>query len=595
MRPLPSCLAEARRLLASGGGACVAIALTAATLAAQSGSSTTQQPASPQPQPASPQQQPPIFRAGVDLLSVDVTALDNNGRQVVDLTPADFVVEVDGDPRKVATAEFVRLADPFRIVGAPRKVAAAPDETYFSSNQKGAPSGRLILILVDQGNIRTGSARPSMQSAKKFVDALEPEDRVAVVAVPSPGEMVDVTVDHDKVRESLLRIVGAQQTLRTRFNISITEAIAVYMRSDAQLAAEVILRECGQAGAAADLERCEREVEQDASEIVNDVRHRTQNSISGIRATLKALGNIEGPKAVIVISEGLILDGPTSDVDDLAAVAADSRASLDVLLLDVPQFDATQDRRPTTPRQDRELAVTGLETLAGASRGSLYRINTSAEFAFNRISLALDGHYLLGVESRPKDRDGKRHNISVKSTRRGVTIRSRRSFLTSVSAKATTPVDAVTRALRSPLPINDLPLRVSTWVYKEPGRPQLRVMVAAEVERLADQSLDYTAGLMLVNRDNRGLLPPVGLKKLTAKEGDPGTAVYAGSLTVDPGTYRLHLALADSEGRVGSVTRAVDAWAMDPSALSVGDLILGALAPDTPAALSPAIEPYVNT
>jgi hypothetical protein len=120
-------------------------------------------------------------------------------------------------------------------------------------------------------------------------------------------------------------------------------------------------------------------------------------------------------------------------------------------------------------------------------------------------------------------------------------------------------------------------------------------MVAAEVERLADQSLDYTTGLLLVNRNNRGLLPPVELKQLMAKDGDPGTAVYAGSLTVDPGTYQLHVALADSEGRVGSVTRSVDAWAMDPSALSVGDLILGGLAADTPAALSPAIEPYIHT
>ncbi len=588
MRPLPACFAGARRLFASEGAASVVIAfMTAAALSAQSGSAPAQ------PAPAQPQTQ--VFRAGVDLLSVDVTALDNNGRQVADLTPADFVVEVDGDARKVATAEFIRLIDPFRIVGAPRKVAAPVDETFFTSNQKGAPSGRLILILVDQGNIRTGSARPSMQSAKKFVDALEPEDRVAVVAIPSPGELVDFTDDHDKVREALLRITGAQQALRTRFNISITEAMAVYMRSDAQMATEVVLRECGQAGSAADLERCEREVEQDAAEIVNDVRRRTQDSISGIRATLRALANIEGPKSVIVISEGLILDGPTSDVDDLASVAADSRASMDVLLLDVPQFDASQDRRPTTPRQDRELAVTGLETLAGASRGSLYRINTSADFAFDRISRALDGHYLLGVESRPKDRDGKRHNISVKTTRRGVTIRSRRSFLTSVSAKATTPVDAVTRALRSPLPINDLPIRVSTWVYKEPGNARLRVLVATEVERLVDQSLDYTTGLLLVNRANRGMLPPVELKKLVAKDGDPGTAVHAGSLTVDPGTYRLHVAIADSEGRVGSVTRTVEAWAMDPSSLSVGDLLLGGLSSTGPAALSPAVEPYINT
>ena len=98
--------------------------------------------------------------------------------------------------------------------------------------------------------------------------------------------------------------------------------------------------------------------------------------------------------------------------------------------------------------------------LAGASRGSLYRINVSADFAFDRISRSLDGYYLLGVESRPDDRNGRRHRIGVKSPRRGVSIRSRRSFLTSMSAKATTPADAVTRAIRSPLPINDLPLKI---------------------------------------------------------------------------------------------------------------------------------------
>ncbi|MGH9201529.1 MAG: VWA domain-containing protein, partial [Vicinamibacterales bacterium] len=538
MRPLP---------------ASVAIAfITAVALSAQSGSA-------PAPQEPPVQPQTPVFRAGVDLLSVDVTALDSNGRQVTDLTPNDFIVEVDGDVRKVATAEYVRLVDPFRIVGAPRKVAAPVDETFFSSNQKGAPVGRLILILVDQGNIRTGSARSSMMSAKRFVDALEPEDRIAVVSVPAPGELVDFTVDHDKVREALLRITGTQQNLRTRFNISIAEAFSVYMRSDAQMAAEVVLRECGQAGSAADLERCEREVEQDAAEIVNDIRHRTQDSISGMRATLRSLAAIEGPKSVIVISEGLILDGPTSDVDDLASVAADARVSLDVLLLDVPRFDASQDRRPTTPREDRDLQVTGLESLAGASRGSLHRVNTTAEYAFDRISRSLDGHYLLGVEARPRDRDGKRHQVSVKTTRKGVTIRSRRSFLATLSAKSANPADAVSRALRSPLPINDLPIRVSTWVYKEPGSVRLRILIAAEVERLADQSLDYTAGLILVNRNNRGMAPPVELRKLVAKEGDPATAVYAGALTADPGAYRLYIAMADSEGRVGSVTRTVEA------------------------------------
>ena len=560
-----------------------AVLLSAVTLAAQA----PQAPAAPQP--------PQVFRAGVEILTVDVTAIDNKtGRQVTDLTATDFVVEVDGNPRQVATTEYVRSVDPLRVVGAPRKVAAKPDETFFSSNAKGAPSGRLIVILVDQGNIRSGAARPVMNSAKKFVDTLEPEDRVAVIAVPGPGELVDFTTDHDKVREALLRIVGQSSALKVRFNISITEAMALYVRSDIRLAAEVILRECGQAIAAAEAERCEREVEQDAAEIINDIRHRTQESVAGMREVLKSIGNIEGPKSVILISEGLIFEGLGSETDELASIAADSRASLDILLLDVPRFDASQTVRPTTPREDRDLQVAGLEMLAGASRGTVYRINTTAEFAFDRISRAIDGFYLLGVESRPEDRNGRRHRISVKAGRKGVTIRSRRSFLASVSGKATTPVDAVTRALKSPLPINDLPIKVATWTYKEPGTSKVRVLVTAEVERLAEQPLEYTAGMLLIDRNGRGLMPETKSRTLTIKDGDPGTAVYTGMLSVDPGSYRLGLAMSDSEGRVGSVSRGITAFQMSGAELSMGDLLLGTVTSADRASLAPAIEPAIS-
>ncbi len=534
-----------------------------------------------------------MFRAGVELISVDITALDNNGRQVTDLTAAEFEVEVDGNRRQVSTVEYIRSADPLRVIGAPHKVVV-PDETFSSSNAKGAPRGRLIVLLIDQGNIRSGAARSSMTSAKKFVDTLTPEDRVAVIAVPGPGELVDFTTDHDKVREALLRVVGTADSLKSRFNLSVTEAMALYLHSDAQRAAEVILRECAGAGAMVELERCERQVEQDAAEIANEIRRRTQDSVHGMRAVLDSLAGLEGPKSVILISEGLIFEGLGSETDELASIAADSRATLDVLLLDVPQFDASQSRRPTTPREDRDLQVTGLEMLAGAARGSLYRINVTADFAFDRISRSLDGYYLLGVESRPDDRNGRRHRIGVKATRRGVSIRSRRSFLTAISAKATTPADAVSRAIRSPLPINDLPMKIATWTYKEPASSKVRVLIAAEVERLAGQVLDYTVGMAIVNKQGRGVAPPVEPKKLVEKAGDPGTAVFSGMLMVDPGQYKIILAMADSEGRVGSVTRAVTAFQMDGPGISMGDLLLGGYAGGAKAALEPAIEPAVS-
>ena len=547
---------------------------------------SAQAPQAPQAPPA------PIFRAGVELVSVDVTALDGNGRQVTDLAAGDFQIEIDGDKRQVSTVEYIRSADPLRQIGAPHKVVVA-DETYSTSNAKGAPRGRLIVLLIDQGNIRTGAARSVMVSAKKFIDTLTPDDRVSVVAIPGPGELVEFTTDHDKVREALLRIVGTADAVRSRFNLSITEAMAIYMRSDSQRAAEVVLRECGTL-AGIDLDKCEREVDQDAAEIANEIRHSTEASLHGMRAVLTGLAGIEGPKSVILMSEGLIFEGLGGETDELAGIAADSQASLDVLLLDVPRFDASTSTRPTTPREDREMQTSGLEMLAGASRGELYRINTSAEFAFDRIARSLDGYYLLGVESRAEDRNGRRHRLGVKSLRRGVSIRSRRSFLTTMSAKATTPKDAVTRAIRSLLPINDLPLKVATWIYKQPGGTKVRVLVAAEVERLAGQSLDYTVGMAILNKDGRGYAQPIEMKQLIPKSGDEGTALFSGMLAVDPGQYRVIVSMADSEGRVGSVSRAVTAFQLDGAGIGIGDLLVGSFDGGMQAMLQPTIEPTVS-
>ncbi len=181
---------------------------------------------------------------------------------------------------------------------------------------------------------------------------------------------------------------------------------------------------------AADLERCERDVEQEAGEIVGDQRQQTDRSVAAMRAVLKSLGALEGPKSVILVSEGLVLEGLGGEVDDLATVAADVRASLDVLLLDVPMLrrlaGAAADHRPRRPAAVQE---EGLEMLAGMARGTLHRVVADGEFAFRRIELALSGYYLLGVEPAPNDRDGKRHRIEVKTARRGVSLQSRRAFL----------------------------------------------------------------------------------------------------------------------------------------------------------------------
>jgi VWFA-related protein len=546
-------------------------------------------------QTPAPQTKQPVFRTGVDLLTVDATVVDRDGRQVTDLTPAEFIVEVDGRPRTVVSAEYLKLEDDRPEIVGQRRVAAPPpaENPFFSTNARALAPGRIILLLVDEGNIRLGMGRDVMRSAAKFVDGLSPNDRVAVAAIPR-GAVVDFTSDHERVREALLTTVGRASPFKGRFFMSLSEAIAAYEHSDATLRNQLFMRECAAVlSNPVELTRCEIEVEQEAGEFVHHQRQQTAASLHGMREVLRSLAALDGPKSVILISEGLVLEGLGGEVDEIAATAADVRASLDVMLLDVPAVDVTQAQRPTTPREDRDRQVTGLEMIAGLSRGALHRVFSSSDPAFTRIMRAMAGHYLIGVEAQASDRDGRRHRISVKTSRRGVTLFSRRGFLASTSPTATSPADAVARALRAPLTMNDVPMRLSTWTYKEPGGAKVRLLITAELERTVDQPLDYTAGLLLVDRNNRAVASNVELRPLDHDPAVPSVAVFARSLVVDPGTYLLRFAAADSEGRLGSVERKVEAWDMTGGTMTVGDLLVGP-APEAGATVTPAIEPLVG-
>jgi len=565
------------------------VALANAALAAQ-----TPTPQAPQ-QPPPPK--PPVFRAGVDLLTVDATVVDKEGRQVTDLKPAEFEVEVDGDTRPVVSAEYVKLVDDTpRPVGAKPAAApvAAPDEAFFSTNDRGLMQGRSILLLVDQGNIRVGQGRFMMRSAVKFVDGLAPADRVAMVAIPQ-GALVDFTTEHEKVREALLATVGLAIPYKGRYHISLSEAIATVEHSDVNMRNALILRECGSALLTnIEAARCEIEVEQEAAEIVNHQRQQTQASLRGMREVLRSLGALDGPKTVILISEGLVLEGLGSDAEEIAAIASDVRASLDVMLLDVPAVDVTESQRPTTPREDRDRQVMGLEMLAGSARGTLHRVITSGDNAFVRVMRAITGYYLIGVEAQPRDRDGRRHRIRVKTNRRGVTIYSRRGFLATTSAEVASPDEAVRRALRSPLTLTEVPMRLSTWTYKEPGASRVRLLVTAEIERGVDQPLTYTTGIAFVDRNNKARTPTVEERTLRASENDPGVALYVGSVVLDPGNYMLRVAVADSEKRVGSIERRITVYDMGGANLTVGDLMVAQVPNDAKQSISPSIEPLVK-
>ena len=144
-------------------------------------------------------------------------------------------------------------------------------------------------------------------------------------------------------------------------------------------------------------EQCERDVLSESSNMVRSVRQNTTDSLRGLYNLLLALSVIEGPKTLILMSEGLVLDTP-SELDNIIRAAAYARVTINVLLMDVPRDDITVGQLGPTVTEDRDMQVSGLADLAAGSRGSLYNIVGTGETIFDRLAGDMLAYYMLGVE-----------------------------------------------------------------------------------------------------------------------------------------------------------------------------------------------------
>jgi len=370
--------------------------------------------------PASEPVQGLTFRTGVDLIAVDVAVVDNRGRPIDDLHAADFTVKVDGEARRVVSAELVKFE-----ADTTKKPVDDKTETFFTSNLT-APAGRQIVLAIDQINIRPGTIRAVMSAAQRFIDKLSPLDQIAFIAYPEPGPRVGFTSDHLKLKLAMESLIGhGVRSDPTRFNIGVAEAMQITDRRDQVTLTNVTTRECRRrvSGSTA-LDQCQREIIDEASQVAHRARQDADQSLRGLQQMLEQLAFLDGPKSMILLSEGMAIDG-LNELDEVVRLAAVARVSLNVLVLDGERGDVSVAQESPTPFDDRQIQMSGLQNLATMTRGSLYHVAGTGETIFDRLASEISAYYLLGVEPADEDRDGKPHPIKVKVKRRGVEVLSR--------------------------------------------------------------------------------------------------------------------------------------------------------------------------
>lgn len=527
-------------------------ALAAATLAAQ-------------------QPQIPVFRSGVEVTSLDVGVVDDRGRPVTTLTPADFTVQIDGEARRVVSADWVSLVTP-------AKPDAKPAPPGFSSNEH-STGGRLILIVVDQPNIRFGGGIAIRSAVNGFIDHLQPSDRVAIAGLgPGGPPSTPFTNDRQRLQETIAKMVGTRNTTTgaSSFTITLSEALAI-KRGEPGLLQRIIARECDGVPPGPQLQLCESVVEQEAETVAVQSTNDADMTIASLRALIDALKTIDAPKTIVLVTEGFVVADRLNDVQRLGLQAAEARTSIYALKLEETLFSDIEKRSASTTRfDDRRESSVGVETLANAARGSLFNITVSADNAFERIESELSGYYILGVESAPADKDGKPHPIRIAVKRSGLSIRSRRQVMRAGDLDHPRNTrEAVMSALQSPMMIAGLPIQVATFSLRGPDPTKVQLLMHAAVGSDYSTSKLVTFGYTITDAQGRMVESLGGDARLSPTvNGVPSSLQYDVAASLAPGDYTLKLAMAEGE-RIGSVEHPIHAWLTEAPPVRLSELMVG--------------------
>ena len=259
-------------------------------------------------------------------------------------------------------------------------------------------SGRLIAIAIDRGSITPVSARDVLAAAGRFVDGLDPADRVALFSIPQ-GPLIDFTTDHRAISSALRQIDGQGDSKQGVKNIGIADALSFERRNDFAME-EVLVRECGVIPAdgpgASETKMCRNMVVEEASLVTTYAHERARNTMNGLMGILQRLGSSETPKTLVLVSEGMVIDGERRIVQGFGRAAAAAHVTLYALKPETSESTAAQSRMAANPVRDRSAKEEGLQYVSSAGGGEMFRVIADPDFAFARVASELSGYYLLG-------------------------------------------------------------------------------------------------------------------------------------------------------------------------------------------------------
>lgn len=348
--------------------------VAAATLVASSGAPI-----------ATGEQQPP-FRAGAELVRVDVTVLDGRGLPVTDLTAGDFIVDEDGVRQSIQTFRLVEATG----VPAPGDVTSLPIRSQDHARaEAGRDEVRVFLIFWDDYHVNEQvGPRSAANQLHRFVrDAFAPLDLVALMNPLTPADAIVYTRDRAALAQGVRALTGRSGLLAPR-----------------AMAEEAHLSRPSQV-----------------------TRLRAQVSLSALRSAVAHLAALrEGRKTLIVISNGIPVE-PKDLGAALELVQAASDGNVAVYFVNPMGLPTGGDDGVWGGNGSAAGARMLLDDLARASGGEAFLTN-DLDKSFRRAVVQASAFYLIGYAPPSKDADRRFRKIKVRVTRSGLHVRARSGY-----------------------------------------------------------------------------------------------------------------------------------------------------------------------
>jgi VWFA-related protein len=553
----------------------------------------------------------PVFPARAERVLLDLVVRDGSGRPVDDLRADEVQVLEDGKPCAIESFRLVRAEGPKegRARPAPVPTPASPAAAPAISAGEGPAS--VVGLVFDQLGLE--AARNARAAALQMAD--RPFPRGSVFAVFKIGQGLSILQSFTEDRATLPGAIerattGVDQARdparKAGYDNATEEAFATARKALAAASG-------GASAAEANLLRMEAQMLLLSDQVTREGQG--QASLQPLLVIVRGLALVQGRKSLLYFSEGLTVPPSVEELFQ-ATLSAANRANVAVYAFDArglrvrSPFEETRSAldlgreaannalngepdlgiEPTVMAQDAlRLNRQGvLRDLAESTGGLLVAETNDLRPGLERVVADLRTYYEIGYTPPNPKADGRWRAISVKVSRPGVVVRTRRGYyaLPPGSPEVQPHELALAKALAAtPMP-RDVEHRAATLRFAG-GEAKTETLVWVEVPLagliLSRGEASYRGHFSVLGqvKDEKGRLVarlshdvPIEGPLAEIESARQRTSVVKRSLRLAPGRYVLETAVQDREsGRIGARRAAFEIPAPGPS-LSLGSVAI---------------------